>query len=667
MNGQAEIAGTPTELVEVFSKRTGQVETALKVKVDEFRARQGRDPTRWEHAALTREAAVDTRARKSGNAAADLRSRWLDEAAAVGWDAPALTDQLLAAGRTQPAPQSQPTVEEVVDVLSAAGSTWTRAEVMRTICDLVPAVSQMSGQRWAQALERACDRVLEHGINLDPNTTTTTTTRRGDGRSVWIDPLAPHLTTEQILTEEERIVVWATDAQLGSPAPSTTVNVAGLDVCQTDAARAIAGHDRLVVVVGPAGAGKTTMLERAVADLHTHDRPVLGVAPTAKAARVLERETQMRCDTVAKLLWEHTRADRDPLPEYQLARGATVIVDEAGMIGTHSLHTLIQLADTHDWRLALVGDPRQLQAVGRGGMFNELCATARSIELEHIHRFTEPWEAAASLKLRHGDPAGLDAYFEHGRVIAGTLAEHTAAIATEWITHHTNDDTVAITTPRTNKSTPSTPRSRLPASTPATSTPTSRSRSVMANTPIRRCRRHPPQRPTPGDRCRGAGPQPRTVDRHRHPPRRCAHRDPRVGTRQRHPPVEYARRHVRLGYAATEHGNQSDTVTASTELVTPATTPRAVRRRHPRPTRQHDPGRHRHPRPRRGTRRPRSRPRYRSRRPPRRHPTPPTRRHRPAGTHTATKVCDPELVRRHLPTSRRRARRRTRRVGRAAP
>ena len=118
------------------------------------------------------------------------------------------------------------------------------------------------------------------------------------------------------------------------------------------------------------------------------------------------------------------------------------------MIGTHSLHTLIQLADTHDWRLALVGDPRQLQAVGRGGMFNELCTTARSIELEHIHRFTAPWEAAASLKLRHGDPAGLDAYFEHGRVIAGTLAEHTAAIATEWITHHADGDTVAITTCR---------------------------------------------------------------------------------------------------------------------------------------------------------------------------------------------------------------------------
>ena len=41
-------------------------------------------------------------------------------------------------------------------------------------------------------------------------------------------------------------------------------------------------------------------------------------------------------------------------------------------------------------------------------------------------------------------------------------------------------------------------------------------------------------------------------------------------------PAEYARHHVRLGYAATEHGNQSDTVTASTELVTPATTRRGL-------------------------------------------------------------------------------------------
>ena len=32
------------------------------------------------------------------------------------------------------------TVAEVIDQLSAAGSTWTRADVLRAICDLQPAL-----------------------------------------------------------------------------------------------------------------------------------------------------------------------------------------------------------------------------------------------------------------------------------------------------------------------------------------------------------------------------------------------------------------------------------------------------------------------------------------------------------------------------------------------
>ena len=247
------------------------------------------------------------------------------------------------------------------------------------------------------------------------------------------------------------------------------------------------------------------------------------------------------------------------------------------MIGTHSLHTLIQLADTHDWRLALVGDPRQLQAVGRGGMFNELCTTARSIELEHIHRFTAPWEAAASLKLRHGDPAGLDAYFEHGRVIAGTLAEHTAAIATEWITHHTNGDTVAITTCANE---------HVDAINAAIQT--ARLDAGHLN-PDLRVAIGGGEHAHPGDVVAT-----RRNDRHLVTDTGEPVRNRELWTvTDTHPdgeltvthlsghgtvtlPAEYARHHVRLGYAATEHGNQSDTVTASTELVTPATTRRGL-------------------------------------------------------------------------------------------
>ena len=73
-HAQAEVVGVPDELLTAFSKRTGVIDTALTAKLDEFRSRQGREPTRWERAALTREASADTRSAKSGHGAPDLRS-----------------------------------------------------------------------------------------------------------------------------------------------------------------------------------------------------------------------------------------------------------------------------------------------------------------------------------------------------------------------------------------------------------------------------------------------------------------------------------------------------------------------------------------------------------------------------------------------------------------
>ena len=51
-NGQAEIAGVPAVLLERFSKRADEVDRALTGKVRKFSARDGRDPTRFERAAL---------------------------------------------------------------------------------------------------------------------------------------------------------------------------------------------------------------------------------------------------------------------------------------------------------------------------------------------------------------------------------------------------------------------------------------------------------------------------------------------------------------------------------------------------------------------------------------------------------------------------------------
>jgi conjugative relaxase-like TrwC/TraI family protein len=574
VNGQAEIAGIPSGLLEVFSKRTAQVDAALADTIENFRAREGRDPTRWERAAMTRNAAADTRGRKTGQPVLGLRDRWRDEARELGWTAERLIEGLTVPAHEYHDP-STATVEQILDHLSTVGSTWTRADVMRAVCDLTAPVPGISGVQWAAALDQVTEAALGQCVDLDPDSATTR--RASDGRSVWLEPTTPHYTSPVVLAEEERILTWALDAQLPDPAPSATVDRDGLDILQADAAAAVAGTDRLVVVVGPAGTGKTTMLHAAVDDLRRHRRTVFGVAPTAKAAHVLAAETAMDTDTLAKLLHEWTRPNRLPDRRYQLPVGTTVIVDEASLLGTSSLHHLTRLADHLDWRLVLVGDPRQLQAVGRGGLFTELTATSRAHELVRIHRFTHSWEAAASLQLRAGHPDALTAYEHHGRIHAGPLEEHLAGIARDWLDLTAVGRTVAITASsneHVDALNNTIQHARLADGhlDPATAVPIAGSeRAHVGEMVVTRCndrrlttsadetvRNREQWLVTATDREGGL-----TVERV----------DGR-GTVTL--PADYVADHVRLGYAATEHGHQGDTVDVGIALASAATTHRGL-------------------------------------------------------------------------------------------
>jgi len=392
---------------------------------------------------------------------------------------------------------------------------------------------------------------------------------------VWIEPVSAQVTSHQVLAQEEAILAWVVDAQLDDPAPSTTVNRTGLDLLQADAAAAAAGEDRAVVIVGPAGTGKTTTLRATVTDLHQHHRHVFGVAPTAKAAKVLGQETSMHADTVAKLLHEWARPD-GPKTQWCLPSGTTVIVDEAGMLSTPDLRRLTLLATSERWRLVLVGDHRQLQAVGRGGLFAEICTTSRTIELEQVHRFSHDWEAAASLRLRNGDLRALNAYEAHRRVIPGSLEEHLETITDAWMQHHAAGETVAITA-ATNEHVDEinrTIRQRRARSgdTDTTTIASIADGAVAVGDIVATRRNHRQLHTTSGD-----------IVRNRELWTVTAINDAGdltvtdlTGTSRVTLPAEYAQEHVRLGYAATEYGTQSATETASITLAGPATTGRGL-------------------------------------------------------------------------------------------
>ena len=573
LTGQAEIAGVPDELLDVFCKRSTAISGAMAAKLDDFRQREGREPSRFERAALEREASADTRSRKSGHGAIDLATRWRAEASEVGWTVERLEDAIGQAARV-PRPVDMLTVAGVVEAVAAMRSSWGRADVVQAICDRQRPVSQLSGHRWAGAIERAADLVVDHCVDLDP--AEPADRRLSDGRSVWIEPTAPRFTSEAVLAEEEFIVSWAMDAQADPPAPSRTVDRSGLDVLQAHAAATVAGEERLVLVTGPAGAGKTRTLTAAVDDLHRHGRHVFGVAPTAKAARTLERETGLRSDTVAKLLHEWHGAARPPLPEFQLGAGATVLVDEAGMLTTPALHQLVSLADAHHWRLVLVGDHRQLQGVGRGGLLAELCRNGRVVELERVHRFTHGWEAAASLLLRAGDPHAFDAYEAHGRIIAGTLDTHLERMTAAWLNSQRSESIALVASSNDHVDTIN---QAVQAARLASGELNGVGMVSLAGGELAYVGDHVATRRNDRRLLTSTGQPVRnrdiwtvtgiSADGSLSVSHQGGHGHVTL-------PADYVSEHVRLGYAATEHGHQSDTVTTAIALVSSTTTSRGL-------------------------------------------------------------------------------------------
>ena len=314
-----------------------------------------------------------------------------------------------------------------------------------------------------------------------------------------------------------------------------------------------------------------------VTNLHQQGRPVFGAAPTAKAARVLERDTAMRSDTVAKLLHEWHRPDRPPLPDFQLRDGATVVVDEAGMLSTPALHQLVTLAEANRWRLVLVGDHRQLQAVGRGGLFAELCANGRVDELERLHRFTHHWEAAASLLLRSGDGRALDAYEANGRIVPGDLDTHLARMASRWIQDHDQGMSVALvasTNDHVDAINRAVQAARLTAGhfEPDTVAPIAGGEHVHLGDVVATRRNDRSLMTSAGEPVRNRETWTVTAI--------GADGSLTVTRKQGHGtvtlPADYAHDHVCLGYAATEHGYQSDTVDSSISLASTVTTRRGL-------------------------------------------------------------------------------------------
>lgn len=318
-----EVSGVPERALQRFSRRTGQVEAVAKeLGIDDAEAKSRLGAT--------------TRERKQLDfTLADLRrlwSSWLtaDERTAV--------DRVLAREVTQP-PLDPEAARAAVRFAVEHG--FERAAVLPVPRLLEAALRHGVGRVTVDEVKAAFDQpdliVREY---------------RGEELA----------TTREVLAEETRILHFARGGR-GTCFPLVTDEKPLPDTLSAEQ-RGVIEHvwrsrDRVILLRGVAGSGKTTLTAACVSGITAAGKEVVVLAPTADASRgVLRREGFPDADTVTRFL-------RDAR-FHEHARGGVVWVDEAGLLGLPTLDALFQLANQLDARVVLCGDERQHRAVERG-------------------------------------------------------------------------------------------------------------------------------------------------------------------------------------------------------------------------------------------------------------------------------------------------------------
>ena len=448
-HGIAEIVGIPKPALEEFSRRTSDIDRRLQLKLDRFHEEFQREPTIRERWQQEREAVLESRpAKRRGVSLDQLREEWSQRTRGLGIKTEALVQKGLYRTRRFDDLDHHATralAETALRSLGESQSSWRQAELVRELASVVPTTTAVGSGDMIDTLDGLAETITkDRCVDISRPVPAHVPLRR-DGRPIT-EPAVDHtLTTRAILDEEEELLARAQHRIDSRPQRRKDVHLVNhLSPGQQDAVAAVAGDGGLELIVGPAGTGKTTTLARARTNLGLYDRPAFGVAPTAGAAEVLATESHMPADTLDKLLVEHSHPTRPPDPDFNLPAGTTVIVDEAATASTSKLAELFRLADAKDWRLVLVGDPRQFTAVGRGGMFAHLVNTYGAIELDQVHRFQHEWERQASLALRTGDPTALVEYDRHGRLHGGTQTAMETELIDTWKQVRARGESVAL-------------------------------------------------------------------------------------------------------------------------------------------------------------------------------------------------------------------------------
>jgi conjugative relaxase-like TrwC/TraI family protein len=478
-----EIVGIDPEIVKRFSARRSDIEARYAELRADYQAAHGREPDAKTAYDLAQQSTLETRGAKDlVRSLEQMRADWTADL--TGRFGPKALDQIAATVGAALEPvaaleteQVREVAARVVDAIGEERVTWTRwnvhAETMRRLrAEHVFTTPQAQREAADQIVATALGEGASIRIGMPAPVEVLEVLRRSDGVSVFEKHEGHRFTSQQILDAETRLVNAANTATVYSAnAETIRQRLDGfeqqtrrtLDAGQRRLVEAFATDDRLLAVgIGPAGSGKTTAMRAYKDVLNAEGRRLVGLAPSAKAAKVLENDLGIRCTTVDKFLWDispgnllsgpelvtalkhretagagpvRAGADRSAplaLDLLGLRPSDVVLVDEASMAGTLNLDRVTALAAYTGAQVRLLGDTHQLGAVASGGALRLIAAKAGATELTDLHRFKDPAFAEASLKMRVGDGNALDYFENRRRLVGGTENAMTGALYAAW-------------------------------------------------------------------------------------------------------------------------------------------------------------------------------------------------------------------------------------------
>jgi conjugative relaxase-like TrwC/TraI family protein len=214
----------------------------------------------------------------------------------------------------------------------------------------------------------------------------------------------------------------------------------------------------LRILTGVAGSGKSWALNVIREAYELAGVIVRGGAIAGQAKEELTAKAGVESRTVESYLWhldkttgqkvfnrakhhvrQLTRAARgkstwkyEPI---KFEKNSVLLLDEAGMLDTRTLLRILQHADKANVTVSLVGDFRQLSAVGVGGPFPRLIKTLGNAHLSKNYRQKDAADVAAAQALREGDAAAaVENYVQRGRLTIGRNRRETIdKLVKKWI------------------------------------------------------------------------------------------------------------------------------------------------------------------------------------------------------------------------------------------